>query len=196
MASHDVPQNHREVVRFMARRSGPPVLLLIIVVTGICKTILGGWSGLDVAIVAAFLLLRGVVEWLVHSYLHHARALPILGVRLVTPIHTMHLEHHKNPGDMDTFLFKGGSLLFVAAVVLSMTSLFTLSLDTALTVTLGFMTVIMIHEWVHVICHSAIQPRSALMRYVVSYHRMHHHKDGRRWLSVSSRLGDILFRTN
>lgn len=83
----------------------------------LAKFFLGGWALLDFLVISGFWLFRGVIEWLVHSYIHHAKPIPVLKVRIKTSVHYMHLEHHRNPHDLETLLFKGRPVLYGASFV-------------------------------------------------------------------------------
>lgn len=190
------PNGYMDAVKFMASRSGPWTLLFVMLSLASLKAALDDWSALDLAVILSFLVFRSFFEWAVHSYLHHARPLPILGIRLKTSIHRMHVEHHKNPADLDAFLFKGRSVAGVAVVFFMMFWLLSGSQSLAISATIGFMLILMIHEVVHVICHSPIEPESPIIARLVRTHRSHHHVYAGAWLGVSSPWADRVLSTH
>lgn len=187
------PKSYSEVALFMASHSGPWVLLIGTLVSASWKFIYGTWGLLDVLIIASIVALRGVIEWLLHTYFHHARPVPFLGLRIKTPIHKMHLQHHRNPSDLDSFLFKGRSLAGAIVIALIFFRFFPLTLSIELSFLIGVLLAILIQEVAHVICHSSIHPKWPFLREIISLHRRHHHEDASRDMGVSSMLGDRLF---
>lgn len=178
------------VARFMLTRSGPCMLVLVLILCLLAKIFVYSIDLIDCLIVLFFLFFRSFLEWTIHSYLHHARPLPFLGWRVKTPIYRMHIAHHRNPGDIDTFLFGGVSVLAATPILLLTGSLFLGGMNRSLTLTFAFMLCLMIHEVVHVVCHSPIFPRSKFMSRLVATHRKHHFINSRLWLGVSSPLAD------
>ena len=51
------------------------------------------------------------------------------------------------------------------------------------------------YEWVHLLVHTRYRPRSRYYRRLARNHRLHHFRDERSWLGVTSNLGDRLLRT-
>tara|TARA_A100000171_G_scaffold46380_1_gene51156 strand:- start:7716 stop:8081 length:366 start_codon:yes stop_codon:yes gene_type:complete len=105
----------------------------------------------------------------------------------------MHLEHHRQPNDLGSFLFKGKSLMGAILLSFIVFMVLPLSLSIELSLLIGFLVAVLIQETAHVICHSSIQPKWPFLREIISLHRRHHHEDASRDMGVSSMLGDRLF---
>lgn len=190
-----VPDSYGALLVFLFSGSGAWALLLGIVGPLVAKTLWWGWSLLDIPVLAAFVLFRGVIEWCIHAWLYHARPLPFAGLRLASGVSEAHLRHHRDPGDIDTLLitWRGVLAVFIVTFVVSFVLLQNVAL--ALTFVAGFAISGAFIEVVHLICHCQIPHRHPFMRRIVRLHRLHHHVDAGHYFGVSSSLGDRLFGT-
>jgi len=51
------------------------------------------------------------------------------------------------------------------------------------------------YEWTHYIDHTSVPLRGPYARHLRAHHRLHHYRDERAWLGITSATGDRLFRT-
>lgn len=52
------------------------------------------------------------------------------------------------------------------------------------------------YDWTHFLIHTRVPPRTAYYRRIWRGHRLHHYRNERYWLGVTSPLGDLALRTN
>lgn len=157
------------------------------------KSLWSSWSWLDIIIISLFFLLRGLIEWVIHSLLYHANPIPLLGWRLESNTHKQHIEHHLNPLDLSRLLITFRGVFSLSVLVFGFSSLLFQSINIAATMMLGFVVVGIIIEVIHLICHCDIPHRSKAMQRIVWLHRHHHQNNGKSHFGVSSSLGDRLF---
>lgn len=181
--------------RFLFSGSGIWAILGGASAAALYKIVFGAWDRLDAGVILAFFLLRGIIEWGIHSWLYHANPLPLVNCRLTSAISEMHFRHHVDPLDLTTLLitWRGVVALFLATFMTS--ALLFQSLDRAMTMVLGLAVVGLMIELLHLVCHCRIPHRSRLIRRLVLLHRSHHYRHQNRNFGVSSSLGDILFGT-
>lgn len=189
----DMPQNYREVALFMLGHGGPKVAIAAISFCMLARWQLG-WHWMDVAVVAAMFFLRGFLEWVFHRYVWHSHPLPFVGWRIRGPIATMHANHHKNPYASDGLIFGAPGVLLVCSLIVG-AGQFVVGFSLSVSMLLGFLLVLVTHEWHHVIAHSGINPVSPLFRRAVECHRQHHHGSSNACMGVSSALADRLLGT-
>jgi len=184
-----------EILLFMLSYPGPRMIFLVVASCLLAKLLVFGFGVYDLVFSVVFLFFRGGWEWLVHRYLHHAKPLPLVGWRIKTPIYRMHTEHHRNPENIETFLFGAGACLAGSALVFCVIYFVFGSGGLAVTAVMYSVLCLLIHEVVHVFCHSPIEPKSAWARQILSTHRKHHFVNSGKWYGVSSPVVDRVFRT-
>lgn len=190
------PDSVYSAMAFMFRRSGPCVLLASLLLCFFIKILFYTVSFVDVLLVGVFVLFRGFMEWGIHVWIHHARPLPFLGVRIKTPVYEMHIRHHREPWNIDTFLF-GGVAMATGMVLMFLFGYVVFGgINHALTATFLFALCLLIYEVVHVLCHSSIRPKTKFLENILKTHRQHHFLDSRRWFGVSSPMADRFIGTD
>lgn len=157
------------------------------------KGAIGNWFWWDGLLLCSFFLGRGLLEWVIHSWLYHANPIPLVGWRLISDTSRQHNEHHQNPADLSRLLITYKGVLALSSLVFVSTLLIFQSIDLAFTMTLGLIIVGFMIEVVHLICHCDIPHKSKTMKKLVWLHRHHHRKDQANFYGVSSSLGDKLF---
>lgn len=190
-----VPVTYVQLLRFLFAGSGIWAMLGCVGAAVFYKTMFGEWSWIDFAIIAAFYALRGFIEWGIHVYLYHGHPLPFVGRGIKGEVVTAHLAHHQDPFELSTLLITWRGVLVLLIGTFFLASAVFASLDMGASFMLGFALAGMIIEVVHLICHSRIPHRSALMRRIVALHRRHHHENGNAFYGVSSSLGDLALGT-
>ena len=166
------------------------------------RVIVGQWGIGDVLIVAGTALLTGPVEWVIHLVLLHA---PENSYRMrVMGTGVGHRRHHLDPPDlgwimlttrdMATFL----PMLAVFSAGWSLPVLFVADqpvLPGVLTaVTAGWIGLAH-YEWTHLLIHTRYRCRSRRYARLARNHRLHHYRNERYWLGITSNLGDRVLRT-
>lgn len=190
-----LPMSYSQMLRFLFRGSGIWAMLLVALLAFIWKTLIGGWFWWDSLVIVGFFLFRGIVEWVIHSWLYHANPVPLVGWRFTSETQRQHIEHHENPADLSRLLITYKGVLILAVLVFSASAILFLSVGIATTMVLGFIVVGVMIEVVHLICHCRIPHSTALMQRIIQLHRIHHHHDGQNFYGVSSSLGDRWFGT-
>lgn len=190
-----LPRSYLGIIQFMFSYSGPWAILSIVLFLFLWKFFFDDWRLRDFFIILLVFSCRGVIEWALHTYLHHAKPLPLVKLRLKTKIYSMHINHHRNPDDLDALLFKGRSI--VAAVVVFMAALYftPFSYSSCVSLVIGFLVAVLVQEFAHVVCHSDIMPESDFAKKIIFLHRYHHSEDATKCMGVSSSLGDKIFKT-
>ena len=141
MTVQTVPKSYTDMLLFLLNGSGIWAMIAVTFVSAGYKTITETWSWWDSAIIGAFFMLRGVVEWAIHSWLYHANPLPFLGWRLKSGASLQHLQHHKDPEDISRLLITYKGVLVLACLVFLTSLLIFRNLNIAFTMVLGLMVI-------------------------------------------------------
>jgi hypothetical protein len=177
------------------RFASPRLLSAAFAVALTARIAWGHWSVWDAVVAAAFLAWEPLQEWLIHVHLLHWRPRTVLGFHVDPYLARKHRRHHQNPFDVPTlFIPISTSLLSLAAhtaiwsTVLPEFGLFLTSMATMLGIGLCY-------EWTHYLIHTPYRPCSRLYRNLWQHHRLHHFKNERYWMGVTSDLADRVLGT-
>lgn len=195
MTRNTLPDSYMKMLRFLLQGSGIWAMLAITMLAITYKSTIGNWFWWDTVIIGLFFLGRGIVEWVIHSWLYHATPLPLVGWRLASETSNQHIHHHRNPTDLSRLLITYKGVMALSFLVFLGSLLLFQSLNLASTMTLSLMVIGFMIEIVHLICHCNIPHKSTTMKKLVCLHRYHHRKDQENFYGVSSSLGDRLFGT-
>jgi hypothetical protein len=55
---------------------------------------------------------------------------------------------------------------------------------------------VLAYDWTHFLIHTRYQPRTELYRRAWRNHRLHHYRNERYWLGVTSPIADVVLRTS
>lgn len=191
-----IPATYGDARRVMFGRAGPCTNALVIVSLFGLRYFLGQWSWMDTAMALLVIGGFGVIEWILHAYLMHARPLPLLGWRIRSIVFYKHSDHHKDPWDPETLFFKWQTILAGVALLTLIGYVITFFDERAMiTFSACVMLMLMQHEWFHVLVHSKIEPRSAYIKARLDNHRYHHYRDNRVSMGVCTLSGDWVFGT-
>jgi hypothetical protein len=171
----------------------PPVLLGTVGCLAALRAARGrlGWA--DARIALACMAAHPFVEWSVHRGLLHARPAGALGRACYRLVGRGHERHHRDPVNMDTMFIGSRDMTCVGAVATAVATFGTPGAATgALCVGLGLLA----YDWTHFLIHTGYRPRSPIYRQMWYNHRLHHYRNERYWLGVTSPIGDILLGTN
>lgn len=197
----------REV--FAAFRAAGSARVMAILVAGAfsVRIMVGTWSWADVAVLAVSLSLVGVVEWMIHLFLLHA---PVDSARMkVLKTGVGHRQHHIDPGALDYVLLGPVNTAVFGVLIAVGTAAWTVSLSLLATAVFGVPSVVgpaltgilfaylaLVHyEWIHLLVHTRYRPKTTYYRRLARNHRLHHYRNERYWLGVTSNLGDRIFQT-
>ncbi|MBM4342702.1 MAG: sterol desaturase family protein [Deltaproteobacteria bacterium] len=155
-----------------------------------------GW--LDLAVVAVLFAWEPLNEWLIHAHLLHLKPRRVgpkwLRFHLDLPMARRHRAHHADPWDLPNLFIPIGAILFSIAFH-SVVFFLVLPTDLALTALAALNLVGLWYEWTHFMAHIPYRPSLPWLRTLQARHRLHHFKNERFWLGVSSNLGDRMLNT-
>lgn len=170
----------------------PPVLLGAVGGLAAVRAFKGTPGRADAKVTLACVLAQPFVEWAVHRHVLHVRPDGPLGRLAWEAAGWGHAQHHADPASMDTMFLRpqevvrGGALAVAAALLGSPATATGL-----LCAGTGFLA----YDWTHFLIHTGYRPRSALYRRAWRNHRLHHYRNERYWLGVTSPVADLLLRT-
>ncbi|WP_131784818.1 sterol desaturase family protein [Protofrankia symbiont of Coriaria ruscifolia] len=178
--------------RFVAHPR-PPVLMAAVASLATVRLARGRFGRADAAVAVSILAAQPFVEWSVHLGVLHARPTSRAGQACYRIAGWGHEQHHRDPTNMDTMFVRPQEVLGTGTVALATALLGSPPAATAaLCAGLGLLT----YDWTHFLIHSGYRPRSRMYRGVWRNHRLHHFRNERYWLGVTSNIGDLLLGTN
>jgi hypothetical protein len=183
-----------DAAREFARHPTPWVLAVAVLGTWAWRATLGGWGVADLVVVAGYVAVFPLLEWVLHTSLLHWRPRRVGPVTIDPLVARKHREHHADPEDLELIfiplpaLLTAGLLVGVVAWLLPSPQGATFA---AAAVTLG-----LVYEWVHYLVHTEYRARSAAYRAIWRHHRLHHYKNEHYWFTVTTtNTADRLLRT-
>lgn len=198
----DSLRTKREVFAAFAGQRSPQVLLAGAALVLLVRLVIGEWSLVDLGIVALTVVLTGPVEWVLHLFLLHAPADSARMRRYGTG--TGHRQHHLDPNDIGFILLRGIDAFTFQLMIAASTavwlpvSLWLLGLPVLGPLVTGVLAsfIALVHyEWVHLLVHTRYRPKTRFYKRLTANHRLHHYRNERYWLGVTSNLGDRLLRS-
>ncbi|SNQ46678.1 Fatty acid hydroxylase-like protein [Frankia canadensis] len=180
-------------VRRFLRHPRPRVLVGCVGLLGAVRMARGPWRRRDLGVAVAAAVAQPFVEWGVHRLVLHARPGTRLGALGYQVAGYGHEQHHRDPEDLDTMFLRPREVISGTAV-LAVPALLAppWAATGALCAGLG----VLAYDWTHFLIHSRVAPRSAYYRRLWRGHRLHHYRNERFWLGVTSPLGDMVLRTS
>jgi hypothetical protein len=151
------------------------------------------WS--DVAVVATFLAVEPLIEWVVHAWVLHARPWRVLGRTFELSATRGHRRHHEDPLDLDLVFVPGWVLVWFAPVLALALFLVLRPAHLAATALASGAAVLLAYEWTHYLIHTSYRPRRRYYRHLWRHHRLHHYRNEGYWFGVTTALGDVLLGT-
>ena len=169
-----------------------PFYLSIVIV--VCLVAVVGRDGLSWTetsiLIASGLFVWMLIEYGLHRFVFHYDARTGLGRKL---LYRVHLSHHENPSDTRIL----SSLLLAVAIA---PEIFLAawgaigSWRAAFYLVIGVAVGYLYYEWLHFYVHHA-RPRLRPLRYLRTYHLLHHHQTPELRFGVSTPLLDVIFKT-
>ena len=198
----DEVSTRRDALGVLARSGSGRVLAAFALALVVARLAVGGFGWYDVLVVAGTLALTGPVEWVIHLFLLHAPEDAWTSRVLGTG--TGHRQHHLDPPELQWLLLRGidaavftsAFAAFVAAWVLPAMWLTGGPLLGPFLTGWAFAAIGLLHyEWVHLLVHTRYRPTSRYYARLARNHRLHHFRNERYWLGVTTNSGDRLLRT-
>lgn len=192
----------RQAFAVLAAAGSARVLAPVAAALVVTRLAIGGWGRGDAIALAVTIAITGTVEWTIHRFLLHAPADAWTSRRLGTG--DGHREHHLDPPDIGWLLLGGlDAAVFVTAFG-GVTAAWALPLMwmTGSDLLGPFLTAwalaalgLLHYEWVHLLVHTRYRPRTRRYRRLARNHRLHHYRNERYWLGITTNSGDRLLRT-
>ena len=151
------------------------------------------WS--DLAVVLGFLAVEPVIEWMVHSWVLHARPWRLLGRTVELSAARGHRRHHQDPLDLDLVFVPGWVLVWFAPAITAALFLVVRPAHLAATLLATGSAVLLVYEWTHYLVHTGYRPRRRYYRHLWRHHRLHHFRNEGYWFGVTTALGDAVLGT-
>ncbi len=185
----------RQVWRVFLRHRSPRILFVLVSVAFGLRARLGAPSALDLAIAAGLVALHPLTEWLIHVFLLHARPFRIAGRTFDLTVARYHRAHHKDPTDPRWIFIPVPHGLIAGLIVQAGLAALMPTWPLRLTFLSTTLALSLWYEWIHYLVHTRYRPRSAWLRRVWRYHRLHHYKSEHYWFGVSMHLADRVLGT-
>lgn len=160
------------------------------------------WDRWDLVAVLTVVALAPLFEWFIHLFILHMKPRRVL--RFLVDPGAGHREHHQEPNAIDrvlllapdAFIFQLANAAIVTVLLAPVLWLAGADLlPPILTGIIAAVAALMHYEWSHFLFHTAYQPKTRYYRRLKRNHRLHHWRNERYWLGITSNAGDRLFRT-
>lgn len=188
------------------RSASARVIMAFFAAAVVVRVLLGTVSWADLFVGVTVVILIGPVEWIIHRTLLHAPPGRWIGERLGT--RDSHERHHREPDDLEWLLLRRPNAIGSCAAIVVPALLIAAGAANVLvegddrtvwaaaaTGVIGALLALLHYEWVHLLVHSRYQPTTAYYRRLDRHHRLHHFRNERHWLGVTSNTGDRLLGT-
>jgi hypothetical protein len=171
----------------------PPVQLGVLGVLGAVRAVRGDFRRSDAAVALGALAAQPFVEWGIHRYLLHAPPTGRFGKLAYRTVGWGHTQHHEDPPNLDSMFMRSQDILGAAAVGLAVGAVGSPRVATGM-FCVG--AAVLAYDWTHFLIHTSYRPRSAFYRQIWRSHRLHHYRNERYWLGVTSPVADLVLRTS
>jgi sterol desaturase/sphingolipid hydroxylase (fatty acid hydroxylase superfamily) len=203
----DTLSTKREVLATFRATASVQVMAVLVAIAAIARVRVWTLSWADAVVVAVSLMLVGVVEWVLHLFLLHA---PVESRRMrILKTGVGHRQHHLDPGALEFVLLRPIDTAVFGLLIAAGTAAWTVPLSLLMSefatsgsifgpVLTGLLLAYLLlfhYEWTHLLVHTRYRPKTAYYRRLARNHRLHHYRNERFWLGVTSNLGDRVFGT-
>jgi hypothetical protein len=189
-------------VRTYLSRGSARVLIVATILIAAARAIVGNFGRGDLIVIAVTVVITGTVEWVIHRHVLHAPEDSWTSRTLGTGVR--HREHHLDPPDIDWLMLRtmdAGVFVVVFGAITAGWALPSMWLTGS--ALLGpFLTAWTLaamglahYEWVHLLVHTRCRCTSRYYSRLARNHRLHHFRNERYWLGVTSNSGDRWLRT-
>lgn len=204
----DELRTKREIAGAFFASGSPRVITAVVLVVAVARLVVGSWSWSDVAVLGITLVAAGIVEWVLHIGLLHASDDAWTTRALGTGVG--HKKHHLDPPDMQWLLLGPIDAAVFAALIAIGTAAWTIpaaaianalfgwSIGLLTTFVTGLLCAYLAfahYEWTHLLVHTRYRPKTRYYKRLARNHRLHHFRNERYWLGITSNLGDRVMRT-
>lgn len=181
----------KDAYREFVRHPGPRLLAGELLVLLAARLLWGSWSAPDAVVVVVLLAANPFIEWLIHVFVLHC---PADGSRRDRLVGYSHRRHHEDPKDL-RFQFIRPSIIYGGMVVNALIVLAFRS-PVAVSGVLAAVALTLVYEWIHFLIHTDYAPKREIYRRLHRAHRLHHFRNEKYWLGVTTRTADRVLRTN
>jgi hypothetical protein len=195
-------RTRRDIARTFLGKRSPQLMLVAVAGALIARLLVAGWSYLDLVVAAIVLVANGTFEWMVHLFLLHA---PEGSIRMrIFGTSVGHRQHHLNPPDLHWLMLRPVEVIQFLPMLALVAAIFTVPwmwpiglplLGPFLTTLVAVYVALAHYEWTHLLVHTRYRPSSRLYARLARNHRLHHFRNERYWLGVTSNSGDRILRT-
>ena len=175
-----------EVARAHLRRPTVWILAGLTLAAAAARVAVGGWTRIDLLVVALQVGSFPLLEWLLHTAVLHWRPRRLGRLTLDPLVARKHRAHHADPRDPDLVFIPMPTLVLavLATVTIGLLAFPRLGLGLTFLVVQGLLG--SIYEWTHHLVHTDYSPRTRLVRAIRTHHRLHHYKNERYWFTVTT----------
>ncbi|OHV34430.1 MULTISPECIES: sterol desaturase family protein [Pseudofrankia] len=171
----------------------PPVLIGVVATLGAARAARGDFRRSDAVVAVGAVAVQPFVEWAIHRFVLHAQAQGRYGRAAYRAAGWGHAQHHRDPANLNSMFMRGQDMLGAGAVALAAGAVGSPRLATGM-FCVG--AAVLAYDWTHFLIHTRYQPRSEFYRRAWRNHRLHHYRNERYWLGVTSPVADAVLRTN
>lgn len=144
----------------------------------------------EVAAAGFFLAIRPPAEWLIHTYILHFKPVRVGRLTLDHAAASEHRRHHEDPHNLPLCFIPPSVLAFTVLAISGLVALFAINAAHGATVLAVIAAQFLAYEWVHFLVHAPYRPRGRAFRALWQHHRLHHHRNERYWMGVTTTLAD------
>lgn len=177
------------------RHLTPWALAGLVVAFVVARSFLGPLRWTDLAVALTFLAFEPLIEWVVHSWVLHARPWRVLGRTFELSATRGHRKHHEDPLDLSLVFVPGWVLVWLAPVLTVVLFLAVRPTHLAATALATGAAALLAYEWAHYLIHTSYRPRRRYYRHLWRHHRLHHYRNEGYWFGVTSAVSDVLLGT-
>lgn len=195
LAARSLPGRLPEVAALFLRHGSPRLLLGCLLVAAAVRLSLGPLSIVDLVPAVGLAVFWPIQEWLIHVLILHYRPLRIFGRTLDFELPRSHRAHHAEPWRPELVFIPLHSFAYSLPLLIGAWWLVTPSAALAWTGITTYLLLSLHYEWVHLLVHTRLVPKTALYRRLWRNHRLHHFKNEHYWFGVTMLTGDRILRT-
>jgi len=195
LTATDSPRTIGEALPVFLRHGSPRILLAALAVAVAIRLRLGDWSWWDLVPVAALAAYWPIQEWLIHVYILHFKPFVLFGRAIDFRVPRSHRQHHRAPWRIDILFIPMHSFLYSIPILCGLWFAAMPAPTLAMTGIVTHLALSLHYEWVHLLVHTRVMPRTALYQRLWRNHRLHHFKNEHYWFGVTMLSGDRLLRS-
>ena len=184
-----------EALLIFSRRTSPRILASSLLVALIARIVVGGFSGWDLVVLVAAVVLHPLTEWCIHVGILHWRPRKLGSITIDTLLASEHRAHHERPHDERHWYIPTRSELIGLLLVTTIGWFVMPTTGLWLSLIVTTQLIGLIYEWTHYLSHTSYRPRGRIYKSIWRHHRLHHFKNERYWMGVTMHFGDLLLGT-